>query len=203
MYQLIRFTSADGISIEESLSQSMLREKMKKEYEGILQKFHSKSETLITDWSEDNASIYRRYDIFSWKIHEAICKVSVHGGYLIALEIPDPDYPGIDVAFSLDEDGIIPLGMFEQNEGILKYAVYSRMYQEEPQYNDVFDYDVSAIKNICYSAYKRKKTGTYEQGLSYSDFCQKIFTDKHLMEKILSDKEKEMYKNFIKEESGY
>ena len=106
-------------------------------------------------------------------------------------------------AFSLDEDGIIPLGMFEQNEGILKYAVYSRMYQEEPQYNDVFDYDVSAIKNICYSANKRKKTGTYEQGLSYSDFCQKIFTDKHLMEKILSDKEKEMYKKFIKEESGY
>ena len=46
-------------------------------------------------------------------------------------------------------------------------------------------------------------TGTYEQGLSYSDFCQKIFTDKHLMEKILSDKEKEMYKKFIKEESGY
>lgn len=96
MYQLIKFTSFGGISVEENLSLSPLQEKMRKEFREISE---TKS-VSVSEISDKAAVIHAGAESYHWLIREECCKVPVRGGFLEAFEINDPDYPGISVDFS-------------------------------------------------------------------------------------------------------
>lgn len=100
MYQLIKSTSFGGISVEESLSLSFLQEKMRKDFQEIT-KMKSVSASELSDKA---AFIHAGVECYHWLIREECCKVAVRGGFLQAEEVSDPDYPGISVSFSREDD---------------------------------------------------------------------------------------------------
>lgn len=194
MYQLIKCKSGEGISIQENLSLSVLQEIMKKEYEEITAKKCVKMSELFNL----SASIYAGSESYHWKINEVFSRVPVRGEHLVAKEVPDPDYPGIFIEFASEsKEYDIPLSIVEQNGGILRSVVYTKMYEEKPAYNESFDYDSEMIKTLCYSSYLQDDSIKPGKKLSYKDFCCSIFTDKKYVKKVLSKKEFEMYRNYM------
>ena len=126
MYQLIKCTPGEGISIQENLSLSVLQEIMKKEYEEVMAKKCVKMSELF----DLSASIYAGSESYHWKINEVFSKIPVRGGYLVAKEITDLDYPGIITEFAPESrEADVPLSFVEQNDGILRSVVYTKMYE--------------------------------------------------------------------------
>lgn len=167
---------------------------MNKEYEEVMAKKCVKMSELF-DFS---ASIYAGAERYYWKINEVFTKIPVRGGHLVAKEIPDPNYPGITTDFVSESREVdTPLSLVEQNNGILRSVVYTKMYEEDPVYNEDFDYDDEMIKTLCYSSYLQDDTIKPGKKLSYEDFCCSIFTDKKYVKKVLSKKEFEMYRNYM------
>lgn len=194
MYQLIKCTAGEGITIRENLTLSALQKLMNKEYEEVI----AKKCVIMSELFDLSASIYAGPEKYHWKINEVFSKVPVRGGHLVAKEIIDPDYPGIITEFAPESrEADVPLSFVEQNDGILRSVVYTKMYEEEPVYNESFDYDSEMIKTLCYSAYLQDDTIKQGKKLSYKDFCCSIFTDKKYVKKILSKKEFEMYRNYM------
>lgn len=201
MYQLIKSTSFGGISVEESLSRSFLQEKMRKDFQEIT-KMKSVSASELSDRA---AFIHAGAEYYHWLIREECCKVAVRGGFLEAFEINDPDYPGISVDFSRADGDIIPLALIEQKDNHLRAVVYTKMYMDEPEYNEPFVYDSEMIRNLCYSSYLQEDSSTkYPKNLSYKKFCQTVFEDRVYMKEILSNEEYQSYENYLQMvENGY
>lgn len=194
MYQLIKATSGEGITIQENLSLSELKKLMNKEYEEIM----TKKSVIIAELFDLSASIYTGAESYHWKINEVFSKIPVRGGHLVAKEVSDPDYPGIIIEFAPESKEVdIPLSLIEQNDGILRSVVYTKMYEEEPVYNESFDYDSEMIKSLCYSSYLQDNSIKPGKKLSYKDFCSSVFPDKKYVKKVLSKKEFEMYRNYM------
>ena len=201
MYQLIKSTSFGGISVEESLSLSFLQEKMRKDFQEIT-KMKSVSASELSDKA---AFIHAGAECYHWLIREDCCKVPVRGGFLEASEINDPDYPGISVDFTRADGDIMPLALIEQKENHLRAVVYTKMYKEEPEYNEPFEYDSEMIRNLCFSSYIQDDNSVkYPKNLSYKKFCQTVFEDRMYMKEILSNEEYRSYENYLQmAENGY
>ena len=201
MYQLIKSTSFGGISIQENLSQSFLQEEMRKEYQKILDTKTAHS----CEIKENNAFIHSVTESYHWLIREECCKVPVRGGFLQAEEVTDPDYPGISVGFSREDGYIMPLALIEQKENHLGAVVYTKMYKEDPEDNEPFEYDSEMIKTLCYSSYLQDdRSSKYPRNMSYQKFCKKAFEDIEYMREILSTEEFQLYENYLQMiENGY
>lgn len=201
MYQLIKSTSFGGISIQEDLSQSFLQEEMRKEYQKII----DAKTACICEIKENNAFIHTVAESYHWLIREECCKVPVRGGFLEAEEVPDPDYPGISVSFSREDGYIMPLALIEQKENHLGAVVYTKMYKEDPDYNEPFVYDSEMIKTLCYSFYQQDdRSSKYPRNMSYPKFCKIAFEDIEYMREILSTEEFQLYENYQQMiENGY
>ena len=201
MYQLIKSTSFGGISVEESLSLSFLQEKMRKDFQDI-----TKMKSLYASELSDKAAfIHAGAECYHWLIREECCKVAVRGGFLEASEINDPDYPGISVDFTRADGDIMPLALIEQKENHLRAVVYTKMYKEEPEYNEPFEYDSEMLRNLCFSSYVQDDNSVkYPKNLSYRKFCQTVFEDRAYMKEILPDEEYRLYENYLQMvENGY
>lgn len=201
MYQLIKSTSFGGISVEESLSLSFLQEKMRKDFQEIT-KMKSVSASELSDKA---AFIHAGAECYHWLIREECCKVAVRGGFLQAEEVSDPDYPGISVSFSREDGYIMSLALIEQKENHLWAVVYTKMYKEDPEYNEPFEYDSEMIKTLCYSSYLQDdRSSKYPRNMSYQKFCKKAFEDIEYMREILSTEEFQLYENYLQMiENGY
>lgn len=201
MYQLIKSTSFGGISVEESLSLSFLQEKMRKDFQEIT-KMKSVSASELSDKA---AFIHAGAECYHWLIREECCKVAVRGGFLQAEEVYDPDYPGISVSFYREDGYIMPLALIEQKENHLWAVVYTKMYKEDPEYNEPFEYDSEMIKTLCYSSYLQDdRSSKYPRNMSYQKFCKKAFEDIEYMREILSTEEFQLYENYLQLiENGY
>lgn len=201
MYQLIKCTPGEGITIRENLSLSALQKLMNEEYEEVM----AKKGVIMSELFNLSASIYTGAEKYYWKINQVFSRIPVRGGHLVAKEIADPDYPGITTEFAPESrEADFPLSLVEQNNGILRSVVYTKMYEEDPVYNESFDYDSEMIKTLCYSSYLQDDTIKPGKKLSYKDFCNSVFTDKKYIKKILSMEESEIYRNYVQMlENGY
>lgn len=158
-----------------------------------------------SELSDKAAFIHAGAECYHWLIREECCKVAVRGGFLQAEEVSDPDYPGISVRFSREDGYIMPLALIEQKENHLWAVVYTKMYKEDPEYNEPFEYDSEMINTLCYSSYLQDdRSSKYPRNMSYQKFCKKTFEDIEYMREILSTEEFQLYENYQQMiENGY
>ena len=99
----------------------------------------------------------------------------------------------------------MPLALIEQKENHLRAVVYTKMYKEEPEYNDPIEYDSEMIRNLCFSSYIQDDNSIkYPKNLCYRKFCQTVFEDRAYMKEILPDEEYRLYENYLQMvENGY